>query len=250
MSRLSSQAIVLKTSNYGEYDRIVSLYTKHFGKIRGIAKGAKRSQRRFGGTLEPFTVVTVYFVDKEHHGLCRLERCELVRAFPEIADNVTRVAYGAYFLELIEALTPEKEQHADIFSLLLFFISLLTTAAFREELARLFELRLFTHLGYQPHFASCVACGGAFKHTGSYKFSVKRGGIVCGRCQERFSDLLPLSLGTIKIFQQAQNLSLGKLNRLFFSETAYQESTAIFSRFLEYHMGKRPKSLDILKQAL
>ena len=84
MLQLASQAIVLHTTDFGELDRIASLYTKDFGKIRGIAKSAKRSQKRFGSTLEPFSHVTVFFTVKEQQGLIRLERCELIAAFPEI----------------------------------------------------------------------------------------------------------------------------------------------------------------------
>ena len=84
-----------------------------------------------------------------------------------------------------------------------------------------------------------------------YKFSVKRGGIVCPRCQPQQPGLLPLSNGTIRIFQQAQNLNLLKIHRLCFSQTAHDEGKLIFGKFLEYHIGgRRPRSLDILEQLL
>lgn len=248
MRHLSSHAIVLQTIDYGESDRIVSLYTRDFGRIRGIAKGAKRSRKRFGSSLEPFTHNEIFFVDKDSHGLVRLERCAIIRAFPEIALQIKKVVYGNYCIELVDTLTPEKEKHPEIFSLLLFFIELLRQDSFREELMRLFELRLFSLLGYQPQFMQCVACAEKFGIEKAYRFSIKRGGIVCSRCQQQFHDLLPLSNGTIRIFQQAQNLELLKLGRIFFSPAEHEEGKLIFGRFLEYHIGKRPKSLEIMGQ--
>ena len=158
------------------------------------------------------------------------------------------MAFGNYFLELVNTLTPEREVNAGVFSLLVFFIDLLKNENFRESMMRIFELRLFSLLGYQPQFLSCTICGQEFSLQDSYKFSIKRGGIVCSRCQARQPDLLPLSNGTIRIFQQAQTLALLKLNRIFFSQAEQEEGKLIFSKFLEYHIGRRPKSLDILEQ--
>jgi len=216
MLHLSTEAIILQTTDYAEWDRIVSVYTKDFGKIRGIAKGAKRSRKRFGSALEPFTHNELFFVEKETQGL---------------------VIYGSYFLELVNTMTPEREKNPEIFSLLLFFINLLKEDDFREDLMRIFELRLFSLLGYQPQFLSCTTCGHEFRVEEKYRFSVKRGGIVCSKCLNKHPNLLPLSNGTIRIFQQAQNLALLKINRIFFSPSANEEGKMIFGKFLEYHVG-------------
>ena len=248
MLHLSSQAIILQTIDYAESDKIVSFYTKDFGRIKGIAKNAKRSQKRFGSALEPFTHNEVFFVEKETHGLTRIERCQILNSFQEIAQDIKKVAFGNYFLELVNTLTPEKEKNPKIFSLLLYFIELLKKKGFREDLMRMFELRLFSLLGYQPQFLQCVICREKFSIQNSYKFSIRRGGIVCTKCQVQQPNLLPLSNGTIRIFQQAQNLALLKLSRIFFSSAEHEEGKVIFGKFLEFHIGKKPKSLDILEQ--
>ncbi len=248
MPQHATQAIVLHTTDYAESDRIVSLYSRDFGKLRGIAKGAKKSLRRFGSSLEPFTHNQVTFFDRDTHGLVRLERCQIVRAYPEIAADVKKLVLGSYLLELVDTLTAEKEKHPEIFDLLQFFTELLIGKDFREELLRLFELRLFCYLGYQPQFQQCMLCRGQFDLQESYKFSVQRGGIVCPRCQGQVPELLPLSNGTIRLFQQAQGLDFAKLSRLYFSQTAHDESRRIFGRFLEFHIGHRPRSLEIMGQ--
>jgi DNA repair protein RecO (recombination protein O) len=158
------------------------------------------------------------------------------------------MAFGHYLLELIHSLTPERDAHEDIFSLLVYCISQLTGTGFREGFIRLFELRLFSLLGYQPQFFRCVSCRQPFSLRATYTFSVRQGGIVCSTCGAGLHDLLPLSNGTIRIFQQAQNLHLPKLSRICFSAAEQEEGKNIFGHFLEYHMGRRPKSLDIIKQ--
>lgn len=248
MRHLCSQAIVLRTYDFGESDKIVSLFTEAFGRLRLIAKGAKRSRKRFGSGLEPFTHIEAFFADREHRGLARLERCQIITAFEQIADDVRRVICGTYMLELVDTLTPERERHADVFSLLLFFIPLLTLTTFREELLRFFELRLFTMLGYQPQLMRCVMCSAPFQVQHCYKFSVQRGGIVCPACQERVAELLPLSNGTIKLFQQAMKMAIQKLPRLVFSPAEHEEGRLILTRFLEYHIGRIPRSLMVMEQ--
>jgi DNA repair protein RecO (recombination protein O) len=248
MAQQVSQAIVLHTTDYGELDRIVSLYTREFGRIRAIAKSAKRSQRRFGSSLEPCTHVDAFLMIREHQGLIRLERCECRASFPELARSLHTIAYGHYLLELVQLLTPERQHSFGIFDLLLHFIGLLKDDAFRKELIQVFELRLFALLGYQPQLGRCVMCRQPFSLARTYRFSVQRGGIVCEGCQNCGDRLLPLSKGTIRIFQQAQTLSLLKLNRIFLSPAEHEESRRIFGKFMEYHLDRRPKSLSILDQ--
>lgn len=247
MRHASSRAVILQTTDYAEADKIVSLYTKEFGRISAIARHAKKSRKRFGSALEPFTLVEVQVTLKEH-GLNRLEQCRIIEQHGRIAVDIKKLAYGHYILELIHNLTPERDSNPDIFSLLVYCISQLTGAGFREGFMRLFELRLFSLLGYQPQFYRCVSCRQPFSLRETYTFSVKMGGIVCSACTKGRHDLLPLSKGTIRIFQQAQNLQLVKLNRICFSAAEQEEGKNIFGRFLEYHMGRRPKSLEIIKQ--
>jgi DNA repair protein RecO (recombination protein O) len=248
MPQHTTQAVILRTYDFAESDRLVAFYTKDFGLLRGVAKGAKRSLKRFGSALEPFTFNEVTFFTREHQDLVRLERCRIVRAFPEIANNLRRMALGAYLLELVLGLSPEREIHPEVYRLLVFSIDQLTQTSFRESMIHLFELRLFGLLGYEPQFMHCVACNAPFDIKAAYHFSVQRGGIVCPRCEPPLHNMLPISNGTIRLFQQARSLSLLKLNRLYFSREAREETHTLFSRFLEYHMGRRPRSLDILEQ--
>jgi len=247
MPSFKSEAVILQVTDYAEYDKIVSFYTKNYGRIRGIARGAKRSQRRFGGALEPFTHDEVTFFEKEGHGLARLEDCRIINTFPALGKDIKKIAYGNYLLELVNTLTPEREKHPEILTLLLHFLNLLSEQAAREDILRIFEIRLTTLLGYQPQVLRCVSCGRDYILQETYRFSVKKGGILCSACHRENEAFPGLSHGTIRIFQQAQQQSLEKLNRIHFSPASLGEGKLILSRFLEYHIGRKPKSLEFIE---
>lgn len=247
MPFLKSEAVILQATDYAEFDKIVSCYTKHYGRIRGVAKGAKRSQRRFGGALEPFTHNEVTFFEKEGRGLVRLEHCRIINTFPELTKEIKKIAYGNYLLELVNTLTPERESHVEVFNLLLYFLNMLSEQTVREDLLRIFEIRLATLLGYQPQVMRCIICGSDYLPTEIYRFSIKKGGILCAACHQHNDAFPEISHGTIKIFQQVQQVNLEKVHRIHFSAALHAEGKLILSRFLEYHMGRKPKSLEFIE---
>ncbi len=247
MPWFNSAAVILQVTDYAEFDKIVSFYTKSYGRIRGVAKGAKRSQRRFGGALEPFTHNEVRFFEKEGRGLVRLEECRIIHTFPGLLKEIKKIAYGNYLLELVNTLTPERETHEEVFTLLLYFLNILNEQPVREALLRIFEIRLTTLLGYQPHVMGCINCGSSYRLSETYRFSVKKGGLLCTACHQHNDAFPELSHGTIKIFQQAQRVDLEKVTRTHYSAASHAEGKLILSRFLEYHLGRKPKSLEFIE---
>ena len=96
-----THAIVIRSIPYGESDRIVTFLTENFGKVKGIAKGARRSRRRFQNALSLFSHIRLIFFDREGMGLVRVNSCDILNSFPKIRDHLQRIYYGEYFLELV-----------------------------------------------------------------------------------------------------------------------------------------------------
>ena len=111
MGQFKTWAIVIKTLDYGESDRIVAFYTSDFGKVKGIAKGAKRSKRRFPNALELFTLNRLIFFDKKESGLVRIEGCDIINTFPAIREDIRKIAFGCYLVELVDEMTPVGTKH-------------------------------------------------------------------------------------------------------------------------------------------
>jgi len=247
MPLYKTKAIVLRSILYGEADRIVFLYTFEFGKIRGIAKGAKRSQKRFGNALEIGSYVSASFFEKETAELVRLSNCDLIRSFEGLRKDIQKLAWASYLLELINELTGERIQNKALFRLLLFSLNLVDRGSLREEILRVFEIRLFSLLGYQPQFDPCRRCRKGLTEEKVY-FSAREGGVVCPSCSGGLPGLVPISLGTIKTLRLSQTLPLEKVGRISFSPQSLRESKAALSSFLSQYLGKELKSKKFLTQ--
>jgi len=241
-------AVILHSLDFAESDKLVTFFTRDFGKLRGIAKGAKRSRKRFGSGLEPLTCSAVCFFEKEKASLVRLDHCEIVDPFPHIHSDMLRLGYAGYLAELISVTAAERERSGELYALLIGFFELLNQPAFREEFVRIFELRLLALAGYQPELRSCVVCRREAKDKHRHWFCQSKGGLICSDCVRDSLDHAHLSWGTIRTLQLAQTIELEKIRRLFFSSQAREESRRILPHFIEYRIEKPLKSLRLLQQ--
>jgi len=240
-------ALILHTLPYGESDQIVTLYTLDFGKIKGFAKGAKRSRKRFGARLEIGSYVQATFFEKETSDLVRLSHCDLIRPFEGFREDIQRLAWASYFIELVREMTAEKIQNKPLFRLLISSLHLVDRGSLKEEVQRVFEIRFLSHLGYGPQLEHCTKCQKGLAGE-NFFFSPREGGILCPACAPRFPALVPVSLGTIKTLLLAQAIPLDKVGRISFSPRSLKESQAILSLFLQNYLGKELKSKRFLEQ--
>ncbi len=247
MPLYKTKAVVLRALSYGEADRIITLYSQDFGKIKGFAKGAKRSQKRFGNTLEIGSYISASFFEKETTDLVRLGHCDLIRPFTGLRGDIKRLAWASYLIELIESLTAERIQNKALFRLLVFFLNLIDKETLREEILRVFEVRLFSLVGYEPQFHSCRRCQRELADEKIF-FSAQEGGVLCFSCTEAKSGLPSISLGTIKTLHLAQTLPLEKIGRISFSLQSIKESEVVLSNFISQYVGKELKSKKFISQ--
>jgi DNA repair protein RecO (recombination protein O) len=247
MPLYKTPAIVLRSIPYGESDQIVTLYTLDFGKIKGIAKGAKRSRKRFGNTLEICSYIRATFFEKETSDLVRLTDCELVRPYAGLREDITQLAWASYLIELVNEMTAERIKNKGLFRLLILFLNLIDRGILKEEIQRVFEVRLLSLLGYQPQFNHCIRCQKGLSEE-KFFFSAREGGVFCPSCAVDLSSLVPVSLGTIKTLLLAQSIPLEKVGRISFSPQSLKESQAVLSLFLQQYLGKVLKSKKFLEQ--
>ena len=178
----TSPAFVLRTRQYGELDVIATLLTEGHGKITGIAKAAKHSRRRFGGTLQPFVNVRAVFRQRPHTDLAFLVRCELLRSLATFSEDVDRFAAGSYVIELVDRMTVGRDSGREVYNLLHEALVLLDQHAPIEPVLRAFELHLLASTGYEPALDCCRGCGVALGQADTAFLVVQRGGLTCRRC--------------------------------------------------------------------
>lgn len=158
MSVLTSEAIVLRTWPVHEADLIVSFFTRDYGKLRGVAKSALKSRRRFGGALEPMTVARAWFVEKPKQDLARLDQLEILTSPLTLPVDATRLAVLSLYAEVLDEALPERDPHETIFRLT---TSVLDRTTVEQPWMPLtyFTLWMTRLMGLLPDLAHCTACG-------------------------------------------------------------------------------------------
>jgi DNA repair protein RecO (recombination protein O) len=177
-----SPAVVVRTLDYGEADRIVTFVTPDAGRLTGIAKGARKSRRRFGAALELFTFVQLTYFEKPAFELVRLESADILAAFPDLRRDLTRIAHAAYFVELAGRAVQPREPAFRLFRLLVEALGALDREPADETGLRAFELRLLALLGYHPELRRCARCGRPRPTDGRFRVSLRAGGLLCRSC--------------------------------------------------------------------
>jgi DNA repair protein RecO (recombination protein O) len=241
--------LVLRTFDHGESDRLVHLYTEKLGRVSAMAKGARRSRRRFPGTLELFALLHVQLVDPPRAALMRLEGAVLERAPEGIVAHLGRYAVACLLVEILDRFTGERESNPDLFH---FAVGVLDVVE-REEPDRLLALLVLTktlaRLGYRPQLLSCARCGRAVRDGGDRAaFLPRDGGAVCGRCAEPAElrivpDLLTrLEAGIRTPLRERAGLGL--------DAEAVCTAESLLERFFRFHVGFELRSAPFLRQTL
>jgi DNA repair protein RecO (recombination protein O) len=180
---MTTPAIVMRARAFGESDKIVTFLSRDLGKVSGIAKGAKRSKRRFVNVLEPFTLVSVQLRQRASSDLAFIAACELVDAHLSFARELTKFAYASYVLELTDRMIRGREAGAETYELVRDALGLLDRDHPRPGLLRTFELHLLRLTGYEPQLDHCRRCSVPLADLETMYVQPAHGGVLCPRCR-------------------------------------------------------------------
>jgi DNA repair protein RecO (recombination protein O) len=182
MALHKDQAIILSSRVFGESDRIIRFLTLGSGKLSGIAKGGKKSQKRFMNTLELFNRVNIEYFEKPGAGLVRIENADLLEANAGIESSFKKMCIASFFAEFVDKLTREKERNEPLFGVLRDGLESVKTLEFSYFRILYYQLRMLHHLGYMPNFRTCIQCGKDVRADDATSFSNERGGVACPSC--------------------------------------------------------------------
>jgi DNA repair protein RecO (recombination protein O) len=246
-------ALILRSVDFGESDRILHLLVPDGGRLTAIAKGARRSVRRFGGTLDLFNQLNVQLHRRRGLAMSRLEGAVLVRHWAPLRSDPVRFALGCYLLELLDRLAPEDGAARDTRHLFRFAVEALDAlAAHRPDqtLRTILELRALDALGLRPELRRCVGCGREPEGEREVSFHVADGGPVCGACAARRTGLVPVQLGTLRALERSLALPVDQLGRLALSPRALADARRVVERFERFHVGVELQSRSFLDRML
>jgi DNA repair protein RecO (recombination protein O) len=236
------RAVVLRTVDYGERDRVVSLLSRERGKLSAFARGARASKRRFGGVLEPFHLLAAE-VSERGGDLWGLENASVEQAFGAVRGDLARIACASYAVELASELVRDAEPHEDLFDALVAYLGRLDAAPARPWDLRAFELAALRAAGLAPSLDGCARCGET-AGDGPARFDPSQGGVLCAACR-------PFALpGAV----EASAPALQALRRLQAGEgvdapsPVAVEARRIVGAHVEHHLGKRLASRRFLEE--
>ena len=182
MSELTSEAIILRTWPVHEADLIVSFFTRDYGKIRGVAKSALKSRKRFGGALEPMTLARAWFAQRPRQDLARLDQLEIVRSPLSAPIDQARMTVLSFFAEVLDEALPEHDPQETVFRLLVSVLE--QTNAVQSETTQpwmaltYFSLWMTRLMGLLPDIGHCTACGEPLT-AGETSFNTLGDGLFC-----------------------------------------------------------------------
>lgn len=242
MSLYRTNAIVLRTRNLGEADRVMILLSEDFGKFEAVAKGARRGRSRFVGNTLPFNYLkALFFTGKS---LDTLSQAELIHSFAQLREDLYKLAYATYWAELIDGFVPEREEVRELFRFLLAAFVALERAAEPHLLNLAFEIRTLDYLGYRPELAHCAGCGEPLSI--ARYFSATAGGMVCERCRLSYPDLLSAGPEERKLLESLITTDLRELAAIKAIPSASRGAGLILRSFIEARMERTLKSRAFL----
>ena len=179
-----TEAIILRRADLGEADRLLTIFTPARGKLRVVAKGARKPASRKSGHVELFTRSTLLIAKARNLDI--VSQAETVEAYRALREDLLRSTYAHYIVELLDRFTGDEEEGAELYDLLADTLSRLCEAENPALLARFYELRLLTLAGYQPRLFDCARCGKPLREIESesppYGFDCGQGGVLCDEC--------------------------------------------------------------------
>jgi len=246
MPLIKTSAITLKSRKWGEADRIVTLYTKEVGKIRGIARGARRQKSRLGAGLEPLTICELNLFEKSGDSLYRISQVDLIEPFMRFREDLTLMTAAARMANVVAAVTPDGDPDVQLFETLEQGFYSLITSDDPGLTALLFQIRLLGLTGFRPQTDHCAACGRT-KIIHDPQFSPTSGGLVCATCamRQRFR-CLPLSRGSVAFLQQALRFSPAAVTRLKAIGQVRSEVEEAIEGYVTVVAGKRLPPVNFL----
>lgn len=203
-----SEAIVLRTYPFRESDLLVILFTRLEGKVRGVARAAKKSRRRFGGALEPLTYVKLTYEDRERQELVRLDACEVIESPLTSEVSYPRAVALGHVAELLDELLPDREANDAVFRLALSVLVQLKGQELWKPLTY-FELWMARLMGYLPDLSECLTCGRVLNGNRAY-FHALADGLVCQEHKRLASS--EMSFESRALAAQMLRMPLSKLN--------------------------------------
>jgi DNA repair protein RecO (recombination protein O) len=237
-----TNAIVIRHFDYGEADRILTLFTPHLGKVAAIAKGVRRLRSRNAGHIELFTHCNLMLARGRNFDV--ITQAEGLEHFPGLRSDLMLSSYAHYVSELVEAFAPDRLPNIALYKMYLETLRRLSAGS-GPFTVRAFEMDLMDLSGYMPELRSCLGCGSEIVPQVN-RFSVSLGGILCPLCFQADPQAPDVSIMALKLLRNLQTDSRRVLALQSVDNRVAREIERRMREYITYRMERRPKSVAVL----
>lgn len=241
---LRVEAVVLRHTDWGEADRLLTLYSREAGKLRAVAKGIRRLRSRKAGHLEPFTRVALMLARGREMWI--VTQAETVNAYLGLAENLQRTGYAAYVMEILDRFTFEEGANRLLYQLLVDTLQRVSASDDPFVPVRYYDLRMLDLLGFRPQLFECVGCGQAVKPENQY-FSAEQGGVLCPNCGSEGQGWR-VSMNTLRYLRHFQRSSYAEAARAGIPAEVRSEMEALLQNYLTYLLERGLNTPGFLRE--
>ncbi|MCT2537593.1 DNA repair protein RecO [Aquibacillus koreensis] len=237
------EGIILRTQNYGETHKIVTIFTGQTGKIGAIARGAKKPKSRMAAITQPF--IHGSFLIQSGRGLATIQQGEVISSLRSIREDIIKTAYATYIAELTDKLLDEKVVDVLLYKQLLKTLQWIADDKDPEILTIIYELKMYKRAGFAPVVTRCVHCG---QQEQSYSFSVAEGGFLCSRCQWKDPNATNLPNNLSKLLYIFSEIDIERIGNISIKPENKKLLQQLMELYYERYGGYYLKSKKFLKQ--
>ena len=238
------EALTLKKLPFGEADLLVTLYTRERGKVRAIARGARRSNSKLVGHFEPLTQVKLSLA--QGRNLDYITQAQVLTGFGSLKENLGAITKGLYLAELVDGFGSEASPNQSLYGLAIDALQGIEADPDSDLPLRFFELHLLQVSGFMPELYRCVECRNSLT-PGCHRFSQDLGGTICLDCNPTDARLRPLSLRALKVLRLLHRTRIADLPTLTMNAALARELKGLLSIAINYWLDKEIQSKSFLE---
>ncbi|MDT0013111.1 DNA repair protein RecO [Listeria cossartiae] len=236
------EGIVIRQTSYRESDKIVRMYTREFGKIGVVARGAKKTKSRLAAVTQLFT--NGYFTFFGGNGLGTLQQGEVIENFSSIQQDIFMTAYATYVCELLDKATEERQSNPYLYELTFQILRDIDEGYDPQILTQIYEMKMLRVLGLYPTMDKCAICG---ETTGHFDFSTRSNGIICHRCFDRDRYRMHLPENVVKLLRLFFIFQLDRLGNIDVKPETKQWLQKAIDTYYDEYSGLYLKSRKFLR---
>lgn len=237
------EGIIIRTTNYGETNKIVTLYSREWGKVGVMARGAKKPNSRLAAVTQLFTYG--YFLVQRSSGLGLLQQGEMISSMRSIREDIFLTAYASYIVDLTDKSTEDKKPNPFLFELVFQSLNLINEGYDTEIIINIFEMKMLNSLGLYPVLNQCALCRNTDGH---FSFSIREGGLICHRCLGKDPYHFKISPATVKLLRLFYYFDLSRLGNISVKPETKAELKKVISAYYDEYSGLNLKTKKFLKQ--